>query len=109
MNASGDMLYSGLLIGKKLLNKQNLFISGGFTKPGIVKALLTVSILNSDKKVRIITPISAYKNDHCEGDTLVWLHAVKCTSNKVLVYSPDNDVHNIGLCLLHKYPHKCAI
>ena len=37
---------------------------------------------------------------------MVWLHAVHCPYNNVLIYSPDNDVYHIGLPLLQKYPQK---
>lgn len=37
---------------------------------------------------------------------MVWLHAVHCPYNNVLIYSPDNDVYHIGLPLVQQYPQK---
>ena len=75
---------------------EKIVVSGGFETTGTAKfATCNVS-----------GPADEYANNHMEADTLVWLHAVKCPYNRVVIYSPDNDVYHISLPLLEQYPNK---
>lgn len=85
-----------LEIGKGLLKEnQVLIVSGGFEEQGVVKSAV------KDK----LETIAASRNNHIEGDTLVYLHAVKTEYNNVLIYSPDSDFF-IGLHIAEKYKMK---
>ena len=53
-----------------------------------------------------VTLCEGYKNNHIEGDSMVWLHAALCDYSNVLIYSPDNDIYNIGLGMLSEIPSK---
>lgn len=45
-------------------------------------------------------PTTQYKSTAEEADIRIWRHAMQCTANQVLIYSPDTDIYNIGLgCL----------
>jgi hypothetical protein len=53
-----------------------------------------------------VCTVESLQNNHLEADTLVWLHATKCVSKNVVIYSPDNDVYHVGFTVINKYPHK---
>ena len=53
-----------------------------------------------------VTCCPLYNTNHLEADTSIWYHAVQVDSRKVVLYSPDNDVYNIGLYLAEKYTDK---
>jgi len=40
-----------------------------------------------------------YTSNALEADNRIWRHAVQTTATKILVYSPDTDVYNIGLSM----------
>lgn len=42
-------------------------------------------------------PITQYKSNAEEADMIMWRHALRCSGQRVLVYSPDTNV--IGLPL----------
>ena len=87
-------------IGMTVLDAQQvLVVSGGFTEQGIVKKV-------SQKRVQ---GVPSMKNNHVEGDTLVYLHAVSSKYSKVLIYSPDSDVFFIGLPIAEKLREKTFI
>ena len=54
-------------------------------------------------------PSPQYRSTAEEADNRTWRHATQCSGNKVLIYSPDTDVYNIGLALLHGTPKEYAI
>ena len=45
-------------------------------------------------------PEPLYNSNSPEADTLLWRHALQSNATKVLIYSPDTDVYNIGLGLI---------
>ena len=47
--------------------------------------------------VTVPQPYPPYTTTAEEADQRVWRHATQCSSNKILIYSPDNDIYNIGL------------
>ena len=47
-----------------------------------------------------------YSNNHKEADTKVWLHARVTEFSSIIIYSPDNDIFNIGLGILEKLEGK---
>ncbi len=53
-----------------------------------------------------ICGLSAYENNHTEADTKVWLHAHKTQFNDIIIFSPDNDIYNIGFGLLNDFSDK---
>lgn len=46
------------------------------------------------------TPIEMLQSDAQEADMRVWRHALQTEKVRVLIYSPDTDVYNIGLTLV---------
>ena len=53
-----------------------------------------------------VTCCPLYNTNHLEADTAIWYHAMQVDARKVVLYSPDNDVYNIGLYLAEKYTDK---
>lgn len=53
---------------------------------------------------RIPKPITSFQSNAQEADMRVWRHALQTpsTCKRILIYSPDTDVYNIGLTLVHK-------
>ncbi len=76
----------------ELAGGQRLYTNRGSSNASTCLALVSDSS-NPDRKVEATT----YSCCHEEADTLVWFHAVQCGYKKVLIYSPDTDVFNIGL------------
>ena len=51
--------------------------------------------------------IDMYESDASEADMKIRRHATAVqASNKILIYSPDTDVYNIGLLMLHYHPSR---
>jgi hypothetical protein len=48
-------------------------------------------------------PEPMFRSNAREGDQLIWRHAVKCSASKVLIYSPDTDIYNIGLTIQNQH------
>ena len=55
------------------------------------------------------TPASNYRSNCDEADTRIWRHAVQTSARRILVYSPDTDIYNIGLSLLPRLLNKDVI
>ena len=49
--------------------------------------------------------VPQYECNVQEADT----HAVQCSSERILIYSPDTDVYNIGLSLLQETPKQYIV
>jgi len=49
-------------------------------------------------------PKPKYSSNSPEGDMRLWRHALQSNEQRVLIYSPDTDVYNIGLSLIHTHP-----
>jgi len=45
-------------------------------------------------------PTQAYRSNAQEADMRVWRHATQTEGKRILIYSPDTDVYNIGLTLV---------
>ena len=43
------------------------------------------------------------------GHRRIWRHVAAVNAQKILVYSPDTDVYNIGIAVAHKFPDKDVI
>ena len=50
-------------------------------------------------------PEPAYSSNSPEADMLLWRHALQSNAVRVLMYSPDTDVYNIGLSLISTHPN----
>ncbi len=80
-------------LAKEILEREpTLIIGGGFKEVGIVKFVIKSRECDAYE----------FKNNHIEADTAVFLHVIKSTSDKVVIYSPDNDVYTIGLPIAQK-------
>ena len=44
-------------------------------------------------------PEPQYSTTAEEADTRIWKHAVECDTTRILIYSPDTEVYNIGVSL----------
>ena len=44
-----------------------------------------------------------------EADMRVWKHALECGASRILIYSPDTDVYNIGITLSQYSPLDCIV
>ena len=57
-------------------------------------------------------PAPQYQSNAEEADARIWRHAKQSTANDILIYSPDTDIYNTGLGLIHtctaKHSVKCA-
>ena len=50
---------------------------------------------------RIPQPSPQYRSNSAEADSRIWRHATQSSSTRLLIYSPDTDVYNIGLTVPH--------
>ena len=55
------------------------------------------------------TPNPIYKSCSMEADMRIWRHVAVVNAHRILVYSPDTDVYNIGTAVAHKFPEKDVI
>ena len=78
--------------GTRLRKNQRLYIAGTF-KGDIVDTAWFVTETNDRQ------PDPAYTCNAEEADTRLWLHAKKTEHDRILLISPDTDVHMIGLPL----------
>ena len=79
---------------------QAIVLAGCFSGEGEDNAWV---ILPGDTSIP--EPSPQYRSTAEEADNCIWRHATQCSGNKVLIYSPDTDVYNIGLALLHGTPN----
>ena len=49
-------------------------------------------------------PELKYSSNSPEGDMRLWRHALQSNEQRVVIYSPNTDVYNIGLSLIHTHP-----
>ena len=54
-------------------------------------------------------PVYEYNSDSNEADMRIWKHAFETQATRILIYSPDTDIYNIGLPLLSEIPNKEVI
>ena len=59
-----------------------------------------------DHATTIAVPDANYLSNASEADTRIWRHATQTWANRVLIYSPDTDVYNIGLGLIDEHISK---
>ena len=85
-----------------VLHSQKLVIAGCFSGDGENNAWCICS-----SGIPEIVP--QYECNAEEADTRMWRHAVKCSSERILIYSPDTDVYNIGLNLIQETPKQYII
>lgn len=55
------------------------------------------------------TPAFSFSNNSPEADMRIWRHVAQTTARRILIFSPDTDIYNIGLSLLEKLPQKDVI
>ena len=78
----------------KLLHDQNLILAGCFTHATDSNPM----IISGDGSLP--EQITEFRTNAEEADMIIWRHALKCSAQRVLVYSPDTDVYVIGLPLI---------
>ena len=76
-----------------LVNQQRLIIAGCFSGANANCAWL----IRSDE---LPERIPSYNSNAQEADNRIWRHATQSEATKILIYSPDTDVYNIGLSML---------
>ena len=47
-------------------------------------------------------PLPSFNTNAQEADIIIWKHVKQCSSTKMLIYSPDSDIYNIGLGLFEE-------
>ena len=77
----------------KLENNQTLVVAGCFSGSGEDTGWI---ISGGDD---LPYPDPKFKTDAEEADMQIWRHATDTSLSRVLIYSPDTDVYNIGLAL----------
>ena len=76
-----------------LVNQQQLIIAGCFSGANEDCAWL----VSSEELPEMLT---TYNSNAQEADNRIWHHANQSEATKILIYSPDTDVYNIGLSTL---------
>ncbi|CAC5394857.1 unnamed protein product [Mytilus coruscus] len=66
--------------------------AGGFHDVNVDKALSSLGGVDGS-----IVECCHLNSNHEEGDTRVWLHAIKSESQRIIIYSPDTDTFFVGL------------
>ena len=80
-----------------LINRQRLLIAGCFTGDGEDLAwLICTDEITAERLLQ-------YRSNAEEADNRIWRHATQSPACDVLIYSPDTDVHNIGLHLVNLF------
>ena len=78
------------LASTHLEHNETFYVNGGCENG--YAFILCKGRLNNQMSVTFTTKTAIYKTTHLEGDSVVWLHAVKCPSRTVLVVSIDKDI-----------------
>ena len=81
----------------KLKLGQTLYMSGCFGNSDTIKMCGDGSLPS---------PALNYKSNSVEADMRIWRHVVQTGARRILVYSPDTDVYNIGLSILNRISSK---
>ena len=55
------------------------------------------------------TPNPSYQTSAIEADMRIWRHVYVTPASKILMYSPDTDVYNIGIAVANAFPLKEVI
>ena len=76
-----------------LMYQQQLIISGCFSSANEDSAWLITSNELPER-------LPSYNSNAQEADNRIWHHTTLSETTKILIYSPDTDVHNIGLSTL---------
>jgi len=88
----------------QLRDGQTLYLSGCFPGVGISSTYELKA-----NKLSLPAPELKYKSNCDETDTRICHHVTQTSARRILVYSPDTDIYNIGLPLLVEIPHKEVI
>jgi hypothetical protein len=94
-----------VILASRLLDSAHiLVISGGFKEPGTAQMFMHISDDASEED----SPLDPFCNNHLEGDTMLYLHAVNSfhSNSPVVLYSIDTDIMQIGLPMVSKYPDR---
>ena len=88
-----------------LLPKQVLVVSGGHTESKCNAHAVMAEEQPDGDIVMVTKPLPKLFNNHYEGDSLVWLHALQRRGDSpVLIWSSDSDIPHIGMPFVDKYP-----
>ena len=83
--------------GHNLLQGQSLVLGG------CISAEMTAWVVRGGDLFP--QPEPAYSSNSPEADMRLWRHALQSNALRVLIYSPDTDVYNIGLSLISTHPN----
>ena len=84
--------------GRPFLHQtQSLIIAGCFSGQDDSNAWVT----HPSHVSAIAEPLPEYHSNVVEADTSIWRHATQTWATKILTYSPDTNVYNIGLGLVN--------
>ncbi len=86
----------------KLRTGQSLFLSGWFLGTNDI-SIFCISASS------LPCPDSRYTSNSVDADMRIWRHVTQTQLNRILVYSPDTDVYNIGLPLVAENQSKRVI
>ena len=89
-----------LQTGRHLLRNN---VAGCFSGDGADSGWI---LFGPDHATTIAVPDAKYLSNASEVDTRIWRHATQTCANRVLIYSPDTDVYNIGLGLIDEHISK---
>ena len=78
---------------------QKLVLAGCFS--GSTQGECSAWLVQATEVSIIPEPAPQYQSNAKEADARIWRHAKQSRANDILIYSPDTDIYNIGLGLLH--------
>ena len=81
------------------------------------QSLILAGCFSGDNNIPIVisgdgslpTPDATYKTCAMEADMRIWRHIAVVKAQKILVYSPDTDVYNVGIAVANQYLPKDVI
>ena len=79
---------------------QKLVLAGCFSGSSC-QGKCSAWVVQANEISLIPEPAPQYQSNAEEADARIWRHAKQSMANDILIYSPDTDIYNTGLGLLH--------